>query len=505
MQEYLMVNQLSFAYENSIETIFETISFQLYPGWTGFVGANGSGKTTLLKLITRELFPDTGSIAFSGNAIYCEQRTDHLPEGCSDFFNSMEKYAFRLKDMLKIEDDWPNRWKTLSHGERKRLQIAVALFSRPTLLAIDEPTNHLDQQAKHILFQALKTFRGIGLLISHDRDFLDNLCNQTLFIDPPGIDIRKCNYSTAFAEREQESRFMMEEHEKAKREVRRLKKRVSQQRSKADQADKLRSKRNIAKKDFDAKLKMDLARLTGKDAIDGRLHSRLKSKLDSAQEHQQATKIKKTFQGGIQIQESGVFQKFPVFIPEFKLSLGDDKTLNIPELMLDSESRIGITGDNGAGKSSFIRYFLGLELISSEKLLYIPQEIDTVTSQQILARIHTLDSAIKGRLMTIIRRLGSDPNRLLESEVPSPGEVRKLMLADGLLNEPVLLVMDEPVNHMDLFSIQHIEAALQEYNGALLLVSHDPVFLENTVSYLWHFTQIEQNKFSIIGKYFENS
>ncbi len=504
MQEYLMVNQLSFAYENSIETIFETISFQLNPGWTGFVGANGSGKTTLLKLITREISPNSGSIAFSGNAIYCEQRTDHLPDGCFDFFNSMEKYAFRLKDMLQIEDDWPNRWNTLSHGERKRLQIAVALFSKPTLLAIDEPSNHLDQNAKQILFQALKTFPGIGLLISHDRELLDNLCNQTLFIDPPGIDIRKCNYSTAFAEREQESRFLIEEHEKAKREVRRLRKRVGQQRNKADQADKLKSKRNIAKKDFDAKLKMDLARLTGKDAVDGRIHSRLKSRLDKAQEQQQSTRVKKSYQGGIRIEGSGGFHKFPVFVPEKVLALGDERELYIPELKIDADSRIGISGDNGSGKSSFLRYFLSLDLISTEQYIYIPQEIDMGTSKEILARTQKMDSAVKGRLMTIIRRLGSAPNRLLDSEIPSPGEVRKLMLAEGMLNDPVLLIMDEPTNHMDLFSIQHIESALKEFPGAMMLVSHDLFFLKYTVSYLWHFEQREQNKFSIIGNNFEN-
>ena len=98
----------------------------------------------------------------------------------------MDGAAWQLKGRLALEADWLERWESLSHGERKRAQIAVALWLEPPVLAVDEPTNHIDTQARALLEGALRDYRGVGLLVSHDRDLLDRLCRQCLFLDPPG-------------------------------------------------------------------------------------------------------------------------------------------------------------------------------------------------------------------------------------------------------------------------------------------------------------------------------
>ena len=103
--------------------------------------------------------------------------------------------------------------------------------------------------------------------------------------------------------------------------------------------------------------------------------------------------------------------------------------------------------------------------------------------------------------MTIISRLGSEPNHILETTIPSPGEVRKLMLADGIMLNPGIIVMDEPTNHMDLESIECIEQALNECSCAQILVSHDIVFLKNTVNYFWSFEKIKNKEYKIVSRF----
>ncbi|HEX2982873.1 MAG TPA: ATP-binding cassette domain-containing protein, partial [Ignavibacteriales bacterium] len=285
MQDFINISNLTFTYENSAEPLFDSVSFQLHQGWTGFVGANGSGKTTLLKLITGALTPDSSGISFKGTSIYCEQRTDNMPGGLQQLLSAPDSSAYKLKEQLQLQDDWADRWNTLSHGERKRCQIACALYEEPDLLAIDEPSNHLDRHSKMFLFRALQSYRGVGLLVSHDRELLDGLCRNTIFVNPPDIDFRKCNYSTAEKEIETERERIARDYELAKRDIRKLKNRVAEERVKADNADRMRSKRDIDPKDRDAKGKINLARLTGRDGLAGKQHIKALSRLDSANEH----------------------------------------------------------------------------------------------------------------------------------------------------------------------------------------------------------------------------
>ena len=120
-------------------------------------------------------------------------------------------------------------------------------------------------------------------------------------------------------------------------------------------------------------------------------------------------------------------------------------------------------------------------------MLYIPQEISESESKKLMQDVSGLDALRKGEVMGLITRLGSDPKQLLQSSVPSPGEVRKLMLALGMEKKPGLIIMDEPTNHLDTEAIELLETALTAYEGALLLVSHDRPFLERTVNRRWHF------------------
>jgi macrolide transport system ATP-binding/permease protein len=152
---------------------------------------------------------------------------------------------------LGIEDGWPWRFETLSHGARKRLQIAVALTSNPDVLAIDEPTNHLDAGARQLIMSTLAEYRGIGILISHDRQLLDALVHQCLFMAESGAVMRPGTYSRASHQAEQERKAMMHERADAKRELGRVAAEKARRADEAGRATARRSGRNLAEHDSD--------------------------------------------------------------------------------------------------------------------------------------------------------------------------------------------------------------------------------------------------------------
>ncbi len=266
-KQFLAFHNVSFGYESSLENILGDVSIKIARGWTGVIGSNGSGKTTLLKLACGLLTPNDGSIERPANSYYNEQRTDCEPINFMELLQSYDKLVFQLIDGLQIKPDWIERWETLSHGERKRAQIACALFNQPDLLAIDEPTNHLDSEAKKMLLDSLKSYKGIGLLVSHDRELIEDLCAQFIFIDSPVIDFRRGKLSEVMKQRKSENDFALKQIEIKQLELSKLEKEYQRRSAVVEKMRKKSSKKDIDKKDHDAKAKIDLGRLTGKDAV----------------------------------------------------------------------------------------------------------------------------------------------------------------------------------------------------------------------------------------------
>ena len=486
---FLNFNHITFAYESAAEELFQDISFHAATGWTGVIGANGTGKTTLLKLATGFLEPIAGKINLPQNSIYCPQRTDECPNQLISLISANTKSAHLAKSQLGIGNDWIDRWNTLSHGERKRAQIAVALWQEPDVLAIDEPTNHIDADAREIIAQALHSFNGIGLLVSHDRELLDSLCYQCIFIDLPDVIIRRGGYTQALKVIEEERQAVKKQYVLKKKAYKKLKKEVTRRKAAAQQSQKKRSKKGLAKKDHDAREKKDQARVTGKDAIAGKLQKQLSGRLSQANEEFEKLKPQKDQTLGIWLPGSISKRDYLLNLPANSLSLGGQKQLHHPELLIKPKDRIGITGANGTGKSTLIRHIIDKINAPKQNMAYIPQEIPLERSQEILNDALSLPNEMLGYLMTIVSRLGSRPERLLESTEPSPGEFRKLLLALGMTYEPHIIIMDEPTNHLDLPSIECLEQALSDCPGCLILVSHDKYFLEKLTEIRWEIFQ----------------
>jgi ATPase subunit of ABC transporter with duplicated ATPase domains len=491
---FLSFSHVSFSYEGQTVPPVEDLTATFSAGWTGFVGANGSGKTTLLRLAAGELTPVSGTIQGQTVALYCPQRTDFSTAEIAEFLESEDGSAWRLRGLLGIEDEWLERWETLSHGERKRAQIASALWRSPGIVAMDEPTNHLDRLARNLVAEALKGYTGVGLLVSHDRDLLDALCSQCLFIDPPEIILRPGGYTDG-ARQQEIDRFTAQRHfDQTRLEMRRLRRETQRRREKAQQADSKKSKRGIRRKDHDAKEKIDRARVTGKDASAGKQLRQIQGRLRQAELSHAQTTVKKEVEMGIWVEGSRSKRDTLFRLEEARLSLGGRTFLECPNLVMTPRDRVALVGPNGSGKSTLMDLILRSLNLGKNRTLYLPQEVTAEDSRRIAGEARRLPREELGRVMVAISRLGSNPERVLETRTPSPGEIRKLLLAIGIARVPHLIAMDEPTNHLDLPSIECLEQALADCPCALFLISHDYRFLRGLASTVWVIEEMDREQ-----------
>lgn len=491
----LKIKNLSYQYPNSSLAIFDQIDLEFEKGWSAVVGSNGSGKTTLLKLISEEIRCDAEMIKANRFIYYCPQSTEYPPKDFENFMMTFTSKAFRIKDLLAIKDEWFYQWDRLSDGERKRVHIAVALFLEPDILLIDEPTNHLDRVNRHIVFQALLDFNGIGILVSHDRELMDILCHSTVLLKNSKAYTYKMNYSRAMEEHRKSIHYHQKIQSLHNDEIKKLTHAMHHQYEKIQQSGKRLSKKHLDIHDSDGREKINAAKLTGKDKNDGQMLKSMQSKLK--QLSASSLKVEKESKTGITIESSGFHKGFPIVIDANTLPISDIRTLAYPRLSINGQDKIGLIGENGSGKSSFLKYVLSRMEFPKDSFLYIPQEIPEHESKKLLEEVNALSKADKGNLLTIIKRLSSEPERVLNSSIPSPGETRKLLLAKGLLQKPSLIILDEPTNHMDVNSIEALESALEEYQGTLIIISHDNVFLDRLTTITWSFIKKGENLYSI--------
>jgi macrolide transport system ATP-binding/permease protein len=504
---FLTFRDVSFTYQSSPIPLFEHLEVSFPRGWTGIVGANGTGKTTLLRLAVMDLAPSAGGVELPGQALYCAQRTDEPPALFDAFLTADDGEACRLQGRLGILEDWRLRWRTLSHGERKRCQIAVSLWRMPDVLAIDEPTNHIDSEARTLLMRAMRSYRGVGLLVSHDRELLDGLCGRCLFLEPsparpslhPGRQaiMRRGGYSEASAEIAEERRQSRERYEKARAAVKELEKAAAEKKREAAGTRRRLSKRGIAKRDQDAKSRIDAARITGKDAISAKKLREVSGRLSRAESEAEGMAVAKLRDLGLWFSSRQARKDALFHLPASRLPLGGGGSLSLPELVMYPSDRIGLTGPNGAGKSTFIRRLMEMMNECEERILYLPQEIDLDASLRIMEGVRSLPGAERGRVMTVVNLLGTDPERLLATQEPSPGELRKVLIAGGIARTPELIVMDEPTNHLDLPSIECLTRALAQCACGVLLVSHDMRFLDDVTTIRWRITPAGGRAFSL--------
>lgn len=482
----LALRSVSFAFDGSDKTIIDNLTASFPRGWTGLVGPNGCGKSTLLQILAARIAPTTGEVQGRPHLVHlCEQETLQTSTELEAFRASNDKEAIRAKTSLSLHGLLLKEWEQMSCGEQKRWQLGCALWQRPDLLLIDEPTNHLDRENRDFILEALGTYGGIGVVVSHDREVLQKLCKKFIFFVGNQTYEMSGSYDEASKNLEEQFAYNEKQREIASKKSSSLKKEVKRINQLNASSKKRLSKGQVNRKDHDAKAKIDGARLTGKDASLGQKKANIENRIEKIEASARELAVNKDYSDSISFDVPSSHSKILLHKENAKILLPDGSTLFAPELLLKSGEKIGIIGLNGTGKTSLVEHCLKESWINSQNYLYLRQELSEAEISELQEKLNNLSKEEYSRCLQIIARLGSDPKQVFKSSSWSAGEARKIAIALAIVTGAELLILDEPTNHLDLPSIERLEEALEQSNLSLLVISHDRRFIKTVCSRFW--------------------
>ena len=465
--------------------VFEGVDLDLGPGWVGVVGPNGAGKSTLLGIVAGAIAPTAGTCHVVSDVppVLCAQEVGQLDDGVRQFAWDWAGVPARLRSRLGLDPDDLERWPTMSPGERKRWQVGAALASEPDVLLLDEPTNHLDAQARGLLLEVLRGFTGLGIVVSHDRALLEALTTQTLQVGGGTVVAHAGSHGQAHARWTADEAADRDAHARARREERRLRRalgEVRRERSGAEHAPRAARRANPDEPDAREAGRKFAAQKAEKKLANrvGQLHARV----DRAVAEVDAITVVRRPGGDVTIPTSDSGRRWVARHRGDVRHAGGAVLLRGVDVGVGRGDHVRVAGPNGAGKTSL----LGALVASAPgRTGTLPQELTEDEAGQVLARVRALDPQRRGRALGVVANLGVDPDRVLVTDRPSPGEARKLALALLLLEPADLVVLDEPTNHLDLPAIERLEQAVAAHAGALVVVTHDEAFAAGTTSQTW--------------------
>ena len=487
--------------------MFENISFGInQEEKIGFVAKNGTGKTTLLNILAGEDSADAGEVNFRKGlkVSYLSQRSEldeslnveevitrsenpvlkvisayehaledpHDSEALQKAFEKMEQhqawdFETRYKQILfKLNlTDLNAPVSQLSGGQKKRLSLAVILLQQPDLLILDEPTNHLDLEMIEWLESFLREEKITLFMVTHDRYFLDRVCNEILELDDREIYRYKGNYSYFLQKREERMVLAQTSLQKA---------------------------RSLFKKELDWMRRQPKARTT-----------KSKSRIDDFYKIKElAHQRRKEHVVQLEIQTERLGSKI-LELHNVSKSFGELILLKKFDYVFKRGERIGVIGKNGTGKSTFLNLITGALPVDSGKVVigetirfgyYTQDGIEVKTGQKVIEVIREFGDYIplsKGRSISagqLLERFLFDRKKQYDYvEKLSGGELKRLFLCTVLIQNPNFLLLDEPTNDLDIVTLQVLESFLLDFPGNLIVVSHDRYFMDRIVDHLFVF------------------
>ena len=504
MVSYLQVENLTKSFGDLL--LFHDLSFGIAEGdRIGLIAKNGSGKTTLLNILSGKEDYDSGNITFrNGLRVgYLEQMPEYPPhltviEAC--FYSSNEtvqliseyEQALQSGDQEKIQSlidrmDHLNAWdyeqrakqilsqlkihkfdqpiSQLSGGQIKRLALANVLITEPDLLILDEPTNHLDIDMTEWLEEYLRRNNITLLMVTHDRYFLDRVCNQIIEIDQRSLFGYKGNYSY-YLEKRQE--------------------RIEAQNAEIDRA------RNLLRTELDWMRRQPQARGTkAKYRIDAFYELEEKARQEKASGNVRL-EVKSSYIGSKIFEAKGICKRF-----------GDLKIVEDFNYTFARYEKMGIVGNNGTGKSTFIKMLIGdispdsgrFDIGETVRFGYYSQDgLQFNEQMKVIDAVRNIAEEISlgdGRKLSASQFL---QHFLFTPETQhnyiyklSGGERRRLYLCTVLISNPNFLVLDEPTNDLDIVTLNVLEEYLRNFKGCVIVVSHDRYFMDKVVDHLMVF------------------
>lgn len=495
------------------QILLDGLSFEILTGeCVGIMGRNGCGKTTLFRMLTGELEPDDGVIVFApGRKIGLISQIPVYPAGYTveNVLRSAYRELFSIKQkmealerqmtvsadhaMLSEYDRLSNAYEvgggyemdtnvdkicnglgipmlmrdqlfsSLSGGEKTRVNLARLLLEKTDILLLDEPTNHLDLHSVEWLETYIKQFKGTTLTISHDRYFLDNVVDRIIEIQDGKAEHYSGNYSFYLEEKQARFNLQLKHYE--------------QEQAKINQ------------------LSFTVERMKGWGINNRVLYRRamaMQHRIDRIRKTERP-KTEKTMKA--RFGEKEFFGDSVFSVKGMEKSFGEKHLFSIEELQVEGGERIALLGDNGAGKTTFIRCLLGEEPVDAGRIRFGPT-VKTAYLPQIMKFSHPERTLYDTMLyeknctpQTARDRLGaflfSGEDVFKTVGTLSGGEQSRLRLC-MLMDEKVnLLILDEPTNHLDIASREWVECAIEEYEGTLLFVSHDRYFVDKFATRIW--------------------
>lgn len=458
---------------------------------TGLVGKNGTGKTTLIRLINEELKPSTGVIEKHTRIAYLPQDYQiDLKLSVAQTLKTEKKYealaALARMGLEHIQIDRP--MSSLSGGERTRVILASLLVQEADFIILDEPTNNLDQEARQAVYNLIQRWKGGLLVVSHDRTLL-NFMDRILELSDKGLKVYGGNYEMYIEQKGLEDEAIQRQLSDAEREAKKVKRQA--QATKEKQQKRSSHGKKIAHKLGLPKIILNEMRKHAQQTT-GKLKKIHEERITSASEKLKKARGRISPDNRIEVDLSETEIPNSKLVAELKdVSFAYVKPLfNKFNLSIHGPERLAINGPNGSGKTTLIKLMLGeLKPTSGEITLgvdqfaYLDQNVAILDkSKTVLENLKEISGTEESLARNWLARfLFSADNVFKKVEVLSGGERMKAALACILAGDtpPKLLVLDEPTNNLDLNSIEQIESALLNFQGALIVISHDKSFLKS--------------------------
>lgn len=517
---YLSVENLTKSF--GMRVLFQNISFGIDKGQkVAFIAKNGTGKSTLLKILAGEDGYDSGNVVFRNgirtgilqqtpnfndeltisqtifktdseqvNAILAYEKAIQNPDD-----NEQMQHAFEQMDALDAWDyevkikqilgqlqihNLEQKISELSGGQLKRIALAQVLIEEPDFIILDEPTNHLDLDMIEWLENHLSKENVTILMVTHDRYFLERVCNEIIELDNETLYRYKGNYSYFLEKKEERETIFEANVDKAK---------------------------NLYRKELEWMRRMPKARGT-----------KAKSREDAFYETEKTAKLKKdNSKVEMEVNMTRLGGKI-LELHHVKKAFGELNILNDFSYIFKQKEKIGIVGKNGVGKTTFLDILLGLQQVDGGKVVsgetvvfgyYTQKGMQFKEEKKVIETIKDIAEVIpltKGRSLTAAQLLekflfhkSMHYNQVAKL---SGGEKRRLYLLTILIKNPNFLILDEPTNDLDIMTLNVLEDFLEDFQGCLIIVTHDRYFMDKLVDHLFVFEGNGKIK-DYLGKYSE--
>ncbi|HFR3775404.1 TPA: ABC-F type ribosomal protection protein Vga(F) [Streptococcus suis] len=418
----------------------------------GLVGHNGVGKSTFLKIILGLDSDFAGKIEVKADWAYVPQ----LQERSS-----------------------------LSGGEQVWKSIQEAFAQRPQLLIMDEPTANLDQEHQEKLIKQIKRYRGSLLVVSHDRHFLNQIASHIWHLEEGTIQVYPGNYEAFVESRRARREGQQEAYEAYQKKVAQLKKAQQERQAKAHKMGK--RKKGVSSSEWKVNAMMGSYDSQAKSMAKTAKHlEKRMERLEKVEQPRKETWVKMEAKGAL---DTGLHSLFR--LQAGQLWIGEKYLFDFPQLGMTFGDKLALVGSNGTGKTSFVRKLISKELEGyynpKLKIAYFSQDLTSLNEEE-TAFVNASSTSLQDRVtvLNLLGMLGLSYDKVQQKVANlSGGERVRLSLAKVLLTDANLLILDEPTNFLDLTAIEALERFLTEYQGSVLVISHDQDFVDKVARSKW--------------------